>query len=359
MPKREKVVEAEHAKCSSCGANLRFDPEKRALVCDHCGSESKIIERGRAKELDILSGFSSDRTWKNEDASSFRCANCGAEIILTKGETAKICPFCGTAHVEKTEELTGIKPNAVLPFSFGKGKAEERGKLWAKNKFFAPSKFKKSLKAEEIQGVYMPCFTFDSQTYSYYEGRLGKTRVVVTGSGKNRRTHTYVEWFRIHGNYSEFFDDVLVTAGEKFDQKKLDKVSPFDTNGGSEYDGKYLLGFMAYRYDREIESCWDVAKDKIDAVIKKTVLSKYSYDVVDYVNVSTKHEKVTFKYVMLPVYVGHFTYGKKLFNFYVNGTTGKVFGKTPVSPWRVLFAVLAGLALLTGLIFFAQAVFLT
>ena len=359
MEERENSVNTEWAKCPSCGSNLRFDPDSQTLICDHCGTKQKIESKGVAEELDILSGFSSDKMWKNEDASAFRCVNCGAEVVLSKGETAKVCPFCGTAHVEKIEELSGVKPNAVLPFSLNAENAEEKSKAWAKKRLFAPRRFKKSLKAENIHGVYTPCFTFDSHTYSYYVGRLGKTHVVTTGSGKNKQTRTYVEWFTVSGDYSDFFDDVLVTAGDKFDQKKLDKVSPFDTNGGSVYDGKYLLGYMAYHYDKDIQDCWSVAKSKIDAVIKKSILSKYVYDVVDYLNVSTKHERVTYKYVMLPVYVGNFTYRKKLFNFYVNGTTGKVTGKTPVSPWRVALAVLLGIAVAVGVFFLVKTYLLS
>ena len=73
-------------------------------------------------------------------------------------------------------------------------------------------------------------------------------------------------------------------------------------------------------------------------------------------NVSTIHEGVTYKYVMLPIYVGNFNYRKKLYNFYVNGETGKVVGKTPKSPLRILFAVLCGLAVIVGvaLLFYLQ-----
>jgi small-conductance mechanosensitive channel len=47
--------------------------------------------------------------------------------------------------------------------------------------------------------------------------------------------------------------------------------------------------------------------------------------------------------VLLPVYVGNFTYSKKTYNFFVNGISGKVAGKTPISLLRVLFAVLMGI----------------
>ena len=98
-----------------------------------------------------------------------------------------------------------------------------------------------------------------------------------------------------------------------------------------------------------LSELWKDARDIIDQRLRGIILGQYVYDCVGYLNVSTSHENVTYKYVMLPVWVGNYTYGRKLYNFYVNGTTGKVAGKRPVSPWKVLGLVFAGLALAAGL----------
>ena len=86
----------------------------------------------------------------------------------------------------------------------------------------------------------------------------------------------------------------------------------------------------------------------MDKIIRKQIINSYHCDTVDYLNVSTSHEKVTFKYVMLPVYIGNFTFKQKLYNFFINGTNGKVKGKAPVSFWRVFFTVLLGIAVVVG-----------
>ena len=70
---------------------------------------------------------------------------------------------------------------------------------------------------------------------------------------------------------------------------------------------------------------------------------------MDYLNVDTAFGKVTYKYMLLPVYIGHSKYNGKLYNFYVNGQNGNVAGKSPVSPVKVLFTVLIGLAALAGI----------
>lgn len=347
-------VATESVKCAGCGANMVFDADLQVLYCPHCGSKKQLKAGQTAKEKDIFEGLSADAFWKADETVVFRCDNCGAKIVLNKCETATVCPFCGTAHVEKTEELAGLKPDAVLPFAFGQDKALDYSKNWARKRFFAPRKFKRNLDAENINGVYAPCFTFDSSTYSTYRGRIGKHYTTTVGSGKNRHTVTKTEWKNISGNYSDFFDDIAITAGDKCGQKELDNISPFDTNAGIEYKEQYLLGFMAYHYDHELSECWDSAKKKMDELIRKRILGKYNYDVVDYLNVSTTHEKVKYKYVMIPVYVGNFTFKEKLYNFFVNGTTGKTFGKYPKSPLKV-----GGLILLGAIAFAVIAYFLS
>lgn len=346
-------------KCDGCGANMIFEPETHSLTCLHCGNKKVIESEGNAEEIDIGKGFEDDNeknfeklnSWENGEVRSvFRCSNCGAEVVLAGTETAKSCPFCGTAHVEKTENLSGIKPNAILPFSFGEEKAIEYGKKWAKKRLFAPRKFKKNLSAENVKGVYAPCFTFDSYTTSVYEGRIGIHHTRTVGSGKDQRTETWTEWKSISGTYYGNFDDILITAGSKFDQKKLDKTAPYDTNSSEKYSEKYMLGFMAYKYDHSLSDCWGDAKKRMDELLRRAILNQYTYDVVDYLNVSTTHDRVTFKYGMVPVYIGNFTYNKKLYNFFINGTTGKTYGKYPVSPIRVGIAVLLGLAVIVGII---------
>lgn len=343
-----REVDTENVKCDGCGSNMVFDPDNQRLECPHCGRTKSFATDATATELDVSIGFENAAKWDNSSVA-FSCDNCGAKVVLGGGETATVCPFCGTAHAMKKEELKGIKPNALIPFAFTTDKALSLGKEWAKKRFFAPGKFKKNICSDSLKGVYTPCFTFDSYTTSYYEGRIGKTHVRTVGSGKNRRTETYVVWRNIRGTYLHNFDDVLITAGSKFNQTNLDKVSPFETNVSREYKESYLLGFMAYQYDEDFTECWQKAKKRIDAELKRLILSRYSYDTIAYFNVSTVHEKVTYKYVMLPVYVGNFKYKQKVYNYFINGSSGKVGGKTPISPLKVACVVLSAIVAAIGL----------
>ncbi len=335
-------LDASFIKCERCGGNMIFDPQTQALKCERCGSIEDFEKNTLVNERDIEKGFDEAEQWNNE-ASLFRCENCGAEVVLKNGDVAADCPFCGTPHVVKCDELPGIKPHAVYPFVLTEEQAAEKAKKWARSKLFAPVNFKKNLQSEKMNGVFLPCFTFDSDTFSKYYGRLGErcTRTIKTNKGM--RTETYIRWFNVSGTYGKLFDDVFISCGN-MPQNELEKLLPYRMETLCLYEQEFLSGYAASHYKKDLKDCWKDAKTIMDKELRECILAKYNCSEVDYLNVSTVHNAVTFKYVLLPVYRSNFVYQKKEYHIEVNGNTGKVCGKTPISPLRVLTAVLAGIA---------------
>lgn len=340
--------ESAYIKCENCGSNMIFDPLTQTLKCEYCGTSVDFKKDAGVKELEITKAFESSESWKAE-TNAYSCENCGAKFLLRSDEVAVKCPYCSTSHVVKTEDITGIKPNAVYPFLLDKKMAVESSRKWAKKKLFAPKKFKKNLEERNINGIYLPCFTFDSQTTSFYKGRLGERRTRTVRRNGKTHTETYIVWHNVSGTFNRFFDDVTITAGE-MPQKDLNKISPFRRETLCVYEKKFLSGFTASHYTRDIKVCWKDAKSTMDGVIRSEIIASYGYDVVDYLNVSTSHKEVTYKYALLPVYRLNYKFKNKEYPVTVNGNTGKVTGKAPVSPLRVLIAVLLGLGLLAGIL---------
>lgn len=350
-----KEVQTEVTKCDSCGANMVFDPNTQKLFCPFCESQ-KAFQTAEAKELDIRQALFSDSSTVAQNVHTFRCENCGARVTMELHAVALKCPFCGTSHIVEEQSQAGLTPNAVVPFAIDDKGAAESCKKWARKRILSPRKFKKTLSAENIRGVYTPCYTFDSNTFSSYSGRLGKRRTRTVGSGKNRRTETYTEWFYVSGEIALDFDDLMVLAGSKFTQKQFRKLQPFPSFSAGEYTPEYLSGFMAYGSDKPLQTGWDEAKGAMDADIRRAILRRYNADYVGSLNVSTQHHNVTYKYVLVPVYIGNYTFHKKLYNVFINGSSGKVYGKAPKSPLRIgilvalLAALCVGICFLTGVI---------
>ena len=342
------------ARCSNCGGGMAFSPTHQALKCEHCDTIVDIATSKDVMELAIENAFTSLEQWQS-DEKVYRCESCGAEVIVTGKTHATTCPYCNAPHVVKTEDLAGLKPNAIYPFLLTEEQALDVATKWVKKKFFAPRKFKKNLRVENVKGVYQPCFTFDSQTISYYSGRVGKRHTRVVGSGKNRRTETYIVWRNISGTFTRSFDDIVVNTTSTYTQKTLDNLLPYDTNTLVNFEQKLLTGYMAKRHEKDLPTSWSDAKNIMDEVLRKEILGQYSYDVVSYLNVDTTHSSVTYKYVLLPVYILNYNYRGKNYSIYVNGNTGKVTGKTPVSALKVALTVLLGIIIIGGIAYLIYA----
>ena len=347
IPTEEEQKDSVFIKCDGCGSNMFFNPVTQTLKCDYCGREEDFEKDKDVKERAIEKGFEDASTWSGE-TSTYSCSNCGAKFVVQADESAVKCPYCSTTHIVKTEDLAGIKPNAVYPFLLDAATAVQASKKWAKKRIFAPRKFKKNLEERNLNGIYLPCFTFDSKTQSVYNGRLGETRTRTVRKNGKSYTQTYTVWHNVSGRFNRDFDDVTISSGNT-PQSEISKLEPFNAQSLCVYEKKFLSGFSAGHYSRDIKVCWGDAKDIMDARIRREIIASYGYDKVDYLNVSTIHNDVTFKYVLLPVYRLNYKYKNKEYPISVNGNTGKVTGKSPVSPLRVVIAVALGIALFVAL----------
>ena len=56
---------------------------------------------------------------------------------------------------------------------------------------------------------------------------------------------------------------------------------------------------------------------------------------------STAYSDITYKYLLLPLWKSSYCYKEKRYHFAVNGQTGKVSGKAPISALRVAIACCA------------------
>ena len=343
--------EAEDYSCPSCGAPIKFSPEKRVLHCDYCGLEINVDGKRSQEENDFFEGSQEDSDW-SEETKVVHCDNCGANNVVNSSEISITCPFCGSNQVVETNELSGVKPNRVIPFRISEEQVKKNYSLWMKKKFFVPSKVKKQIPHLVLHGVYLPIWTFDSNTFSIYNGRLGKHYTRTVGSGKNRRTVTEVRYFNVHGSKQVTFDDLIVNAGSKIDQSEINALAPFDTNHSFEYDKRYLAGFSSQHYVVRLKAGWDNAKIRMNAGIRNAILSGYNYDVVSYLNVNTTFNNIKYKYVLIPIWIGTYKYSNKSYRFISNGETGKITGKLPVSAVKVSILVLIILAVVAVLMYF-------
>ena len=149
----------------------------------------------------------------------------------------------------------------------------------------------------------------------------------------------------------------MVYASKKTANADIERVSKFEFKDLREYSPELVAGFAAQRYSMGLDEGWEKAKILIDKVLKdhlsKKLRSKYNADRVDSIRLATSFDKITYKYILAPIWMSNFKYNDKVYSFVVNGQTGKISGKSPISPWRVAIAVLIAIVIL-GIVFYFE-----
>lgn len=341
-----------HFPCDNCGADLRFDPAARQLVCDHCGNSQALgggpWGKTQIKELDFDSALNASLpALEMEETRVSKCPNCAAEVEFDPDVHATECPFCATPVVTDTGNHRHIKPRAVLPFAFDEKTARAAMTNWLGRLWFAPSGLQEyARKGRKMQGIYVPYWTFDADTKSAYTGERGtvyyETRTVMRDGKRQQVRVPKIRWRAARGRVARFFDDVLVLASRSLPKKFTDALEPWDLASLEPYAPEYLAGLRAEGYAVEIREGFGEARQKMDHIIARDIRFDIGGDRQRIHSVDTQVRDVTFKHILLPVWLAAYKYRGQTYRFVVNGSTGKVQGERPWSAVKIAFAVVIG-----------------
>ncbi len=356
---------AEHRfPCDTCGSDLRYAPDAGQLVCDHCGNVQAIEGGGfhlqPIAELDLRAGLRADLPAEQmEETRVTTCPNCAAQVEFGIGKHATECPFCATPVVVDTGTNRHIKPRAVLPFALTENVARDAMKDWLGSLWFAPNGLKDyARKGRRMQGIYVPYWTYDADTRSSYSGQRGTvyyvTQTVMRDGKRVQQRVAKVSWRAASGRVSRFFDDVLVLASKSLPKTYTDALEPWDLSALEPYAPEYLAGFRAEAYSVSLEDGFIEARNHMDRIIERDVKFDIGGDRQRIHNIDTQLSNLTFKHVLLPVWLAAYKYRGRTFRFVVNGRTGRVQGERPYSAIKITIAVILG-ALVAGAIGYMAA----
>ncbi|MDF1729195.1 MAG: TFIIB-type zinc finger domain-containing protein, partial [Sulfitobacter sp.] len=345
---------AEHRfPCDTCGSDLRYDPQAGQLVCDHCGNVEAIEGSDRhlapIRELDLEAGLRTDlASTEMEETRVTKCPNCAAQVEFSGEDHATECAFCATPVVLDTGLNRHIKPRAVLPFALTEETAREAMGKWLGSLWFAPNGLQAyARKGRRMQGIYVPYWTFDADTRSSYRGERGTvyyvTRTVMRDGKRVQQQVPKVRWRAAAGRVARFFDDVLVLASTSLPKRYTDALEPWDLAALEPYAPEYLAGFRAEAYGVSLEDGFVEARARMDRIIERDVKFDIGGDRQRVHQIDTDLSALTFKHILLPVWLAAYKYRGKTYRFVVNGRTGRVEGERPYSAIKITFAVLLGL----------------
>ena len=347
-------------KCPQCGAPQSLQPGAESLVCAHCGFQVRIDAPSKpVHEHDFLEARRRVRrgpaTDVAKDSREVQCKTCGARAITT--QHANRCQFCDApVVVEIAATPDAILPDAVLPFTIEKNDATKRFQKWLSSRWFAPGDLTRRARKDGMDGVYVPYWSYDSDTTTRYTGARGEHYYVEEsyrdsqGKEQTRRVRK-TRWYPASGTVHVRFDDVLVSASKGMPRKRLAQLEPWQVAECKPFDGAYLAGFVAERYSLDLEEGFTEAEQIMERAITTAVRRDIGGDEQRVHNMDVRHKDVRFKHLLLPVWVSAFKYDAKVFRVVVNARTGAVAGDRPWSIWKIVLFVLAILAVIAGIVY--------
>lgn len=340
-------------KCNNCGGELKFSPGTQSLKCPFCGTENENpdVVPETHEELDFRDALQAFHNNENTvEVQIEKCSACGAEVTLEPNITTAKCNFCGTGMVVSGKSHTVMKPQYLLPFSITKDMGKKSFRNWIAKRKFAPNALKRQARlSEPVHGIYYPYWTFDSQTETTYTGERGihYTETVRRTDSEGRgttETVTRTRWTNARGRVSRFFDDVLVAASTTLKKKLTTKLNDWSFSKMVSYDDKYLQGFKAESYSINLEDGFEEAKAEINSEIRNNIRRDIGGDEQRIHRVDTAYNAITFKYILLPIWVVVYKFKNKYYQVLINAGTGEIAGERPFSAAKIIGLILAILA---------------
>jgi hypothetical protein len=326
------------------------------LVCPHCGNRQHIIEdagkvvaeqdlRRAVGGLQQANAASGVQQFAGE--KEIVCQSCGGHTTFSGTLTATRCPYCATPiqrdDVHDAPERLAV--DGVLPFQVDDRTAKEAIEEWIDSRWFAPSEFKKYKETGSFASVYMAYFTYDAECDTDYDGRRGDEYTVTVGSGDNRRTETRVRWRHASGRVHNSFDDIAVCANTGLDRKHVAALEPWPTQDARPFSAEYVAGHLCRTYDHDVEQSFGEARQRIDAEVRETVKRDIGGDRQDINRLETTFGAMTFKHLLLPIWLLTVIFEGRPFQVLINGVTGEVQGQRPWSKVKIALAVVAAVIL--------------
>lgn len=367
-PPREKQFP-----CLKCGARLEFDPSARALTCPYCGhaevlepGNKDLLERDLERHLNKVTGIQAIAGRPRE----VRCAACGAVTLLDEAIRTESCPYCAS-HLENEPEAAQdmIEPEGILPFAVDQRTALASFDRWLHGLWFAPGTLRKFANLGRLNGYYVPFWTYDSMTYTFYRGERGDDyyatetytdRESYTDSSGRRQSRSVTKtrqvrktrWRSVSGEVRHFFDDVLIPASTSLPSWYTSSLTDSELKDLESFRPEFLSGFVTERYTIAANDGFETAKVVMDGKIRALCCADIGGDHQRLHHVDTQHAAVTFKHVLLPVWLAVYRYHDKPYRVMVNGRTGEVVGDRPYSWAKIISLIVLILAIVGTILFF-------
>lgn len=323
-------------KCPSCGADMKFDSNTGKLLCDSCGYASDIDtmkrnENGNTTSSEQYTNSTRSKTY-DSDVNQYACNNCGAVLITEPDTTATTCSFCG-APVVLADRLSGeSSPYYIIPFQISKEQAQEAFKKWCKNGRLTPKGFMTADRIKSMTGLYVPFWLYD--LHSNGEINAACTRVSTYEQGDYIVTET--KHYNVYRSADLNYLKIPVDASEKMNDSLMDKLEPFDYRNLKSFNMPYLAGYIAEKYNYTDKDLFPRIQNRVAGYVETYLRSSIAgYSTVNVFNKRIHIKPKNAFYTLLPVWLVSYDYQDSEHIFAMNGETGKIVGRPPLSKGKI------------------------
>ena len=215
-----------------------------------------------------------------------------------------------------------FKPDCIVPFKISKEQASKNMMEWISSRKYTPWGFKSKCRLTKMTALYVPFWLLDCHV-----------NTEMSGTGKNRQGLTKVV-YEVNSTLTYYVKGVPFDGALKIANKLMEAIEPFDYSEMVKFEGKYLQGFYADKYDLK-------PTDIAEKMFRR--LDSFSYGETDviarkYDEYEARPEKtfswmsdVKTKYCLLPVWFMTVEFDGKQYQFAVNGQTGEASGQMPTT----------------------------
>ncbi len=323
-------------KCPCCGGAVEFSADAQKLKCPYCDSEFEV-DALKSYDAEVSNQQEDDMNWNTDAGESWQpgeeeglrvyvCSSCGGEIVGDENMAATLCPFCDNSVVLKGQFSGDLKPDLVIPFKLDKKAAKEALINHYKGKKLLPKVFKDENHLDEIKGIYVPFWLFDTDTDANVRYRATRTRAW----SDSKFNYMETSYFAVTRGGTVGFENVPVDGSSKMADDLMESIEPFNIAEGVDFKTAYLAGYLADKYDVSSEESIKRANERI----KKSAEDAMASTVHGYATVVPEHSSVRFnngraRYALYPVWILNTTWKDKKYTFAMNGQTGKFAGDLP------------------------------
>lgn len=353
----QPITDALQTKCKSCGGIMQYSPADEDLKCIYCGYTGGLDKTPVEIEENDFEHWK-NRADENTDEEvveipEIKCRQCGATTTLPANTSGAKCAFCATPLIMNEASVKRFwQPEYLLPFKVTEKASNENFRKWLGKKWFLPSQLKKTgVSTDSFKGVYLPFWTYDADTHTEYTGERGENRTEHYTNNKGEKAQrTVTDWYNTSGSVDVPFNDIVIPASKTLPDSIMSALTNWDMMNCVSYKKEFLAGFITEIYQRDFRESIEDAKEKMNEVIEDTINVDIGGDDQKINSQSTQFNNIKFKHLLLPVWISAFKFNNKVYQFVINGRTGKVIGQYPKDKAKIIMLVIAIIAVIAALI---------